>query len=162
MATRGTSRAVRLGSSALIGQAEKDLRELIARSVVFNHYTATQLGLNPTDNQCLSLFELHGPMSPTRLANLAGLKPSATTVVLDRLERAGWVFRAPDPRDRRALIVTPNRERVRAAAARLYGQQAARMKRVWARFDDHQLAAIAAFLRALGEEAEAADLLPSA
>jgi DNA-binding MarR family transcriptional regulator len=159
MATRSSSGA-RPGRAALIGQAAKDLRELIARSVVFNHYAAAQLGLNPTDNQCLGLLELHGPMSPSRLAKLAGLKPSAMTVVIDRLERSGFAFRAPDPRDRRGFIVTLHTERVQAEATRLYGQQAARMQRVWARFDENQLATIAGFLRALGEEAETADPLP--
>jgi DNA-binding MarR family transcriptional regulator len=146
--------------AALIERATRDLRELIARAVVYNHYAATQLGLNPTDNQCMNLLELHGPMSPSRLARLAGLKPSAMTVVIDRLERAGFAFRAADPNDRRGLIITTNTERVRAEASRVYGQQAVRMERVWARFDENQLETIASFLRALGEEAETAEPVP--
>ena len=39
------------------------------------------------------------------LARCARLEPSSLTGLLDRMERDGLVFRAPDPRDRRALRI---------------------------------------------------------
>ncbi|OUN01030.1 MAG: hypothetical protein BAA02_14380 [Paenibacillaceae bacterium ZCTH02-B3] len=45
----------------------------------------------------------------TQLADRFGVKPSAITVMVDRLEKAGYVRRFPDPDDRRSMLagITP-------------------------------------------------------
>jgi DNA-binding MarR family transcriptional regulator len=45
----------------------------------------------------------------TQLADRFGVKPSAITVMVDRLEKAGYVKRFPDPDDRRSMLagITP-------------------------------------------------------
>lgn len=129
------------------------LREFIARTVVFNHQVAERLGLNPTDNQCLSLLELYGPMKVSQLGRHLGLTPSAMTGLIDRLERAGFVQRKADPHDRRSTIIAPELERVRAEALRYYGPLAPMMERVYARFEQQQLATVLAFFQAMAEEA---------
>ncbi|MEY4578638.1 MAG: hypothetical protein RL701_3341 [Pseudomonadota bacterium] len=74
---------------------------------------AERLGLNPSDHKCadLLLTESAGVSTPGQLAELTGLSTGAITGVLDRLERAGFVVRQPDPEDRRRTIVrlTPER-----------------------------------------------------
>jgi DNA-binding MarR family transcriptional regulator len=44
-------------------------------------------------------------MTPTVLANALGFTTGGMTAVIDRLERAGYVRRRPDRRDRRKVVV---------------------------------------------------------
>jgi hypothetical protein len=81
------------------------LHALIAGSVATHEAVADRLGINPTDLRCLGLATSEPGLTPTRLAELAGLTTGAITGVLDRLERAGFVRREPDPSDRRRLRV---------------------------------------------------------
>ncbi len=63
------------------------------------------LGVNRTDSRCLDILEQHGRMTAGHLAALSGLSTGAVTAVLDRLERAGYAQRVPDPSDRRRVLV---------------------------------------------------------
>ena len=77
------------------------------RSVAFDEALADHLGLNPTDLRCLELVIADPGLTPSRLADLAGLTTGAVTGVVDRLERAGFVLRQPDPADRRSVTISP-------------------------------------------------------
>lgn len=81
------------------------LHRLIAQAVATHEAVAARLGINATDLRCLGLIGGEESVTPTRLAELAGLTTGAITGVLDRLERAGFVRREPDPADRRRLTV---------------------------------------------------------
>ena len=43
--------------------------------------------------------------SPTRICEVLGRSTGGMTLTLDRLEAAGWLTRAPDPSDRRRVVV---------------------------------------------------------
>ena len=88
------------------------LHALIAGSVATHEAVADRLGINPTDLRCLGLATSEPGLTPTRLAELAGLTTGAITGVLDRLERAGFVRREADPDDRRRLRVELVRDRL--------------------------------------------------
>jgi DNA-binding MarR family transcriptional regulator len=65
--------------------------------------------------------------------------------MIDRLEKAGFVRRKPDPQDRRRVLVealTPALERITSC----YDGIDAGSRRLMATFSDDQLAAIHAFL----------------
>lgn len=62
-------------------------------------------GVNRTDSRCMDILEQHGRMSAGQLAGLSGLSTGAVTAVVDRLERAGYAQRVPDPSDRRRVLV---------------------------------------------------------
>jgi DNA-binding MarR family transcriptional regulator len=62
------------------------------------------LGLNPTDLRCLDWLT-EGPMTATRLAEATGLSAAATTSMIDRLERKGFVRRRRHDGDRRQVLV---------------------------------------------------------
>jgi DNA-binding MarR family transcriptional regulator len=81
------------------------LHALISGSVATHEAVADRLGINATDLRCLGLATSEPGLTPTRLAELAGLTTGAITGVLDRLERAGFVRREADPADRRRLRV---------------------------------------------------------
>src|SRR5437588_5726183 len=63
------------------------------------------LGINRTDARCLDILEQEGGMSAGDLAEASRLSTGAITAVLDRLERAGYARRVPDPSDRRRVLV---------------------------------------------------------
>jgi DNA-binding MarR family transcriptional regulator len=66
---------------------------------------AELLGVNRTDSRCIDILEQHGRMTAGHLALLSGLSTGAVTAVIDRLERAGYAQRVPDPSDRRHVLV---------------------------------------------------------
>lgn len=125
---------------------------LIASVVLHNHAVAQQLGLGASDSQFLNLLNLHGPLTPGRLAELTNLSTGTVTGVIDRLERAGFVHRTRDAADRRKVLVTPAPEAA-AAMAPHYREHGEHLDTVVARRTPDELRAIAAFL---------ADLAPPA
>lgn len=64
------------------------------------------MGMNPTDMQAVHLLAEFGPMGATELAERLGIRLASTTVLVDRLERAGHVVRVRDTVDRRRVVVT--------------------------------------------------------
>jgi DNA-binding MarR family transcriptional regulator len=66
-------------------------------------------GLRFIDYSVLRVLQLAGPpyaMSPTELADVVVRSSGGMTQILDRLERAALVRRAPDPSDRRKVLVS--------------------------------------------------------
>src|SRR5215216_1857389 len=101
--------------------ARKQKRELIDELVsefrisgnqdsAFDNLAAERLGLNRTDLHCINIIENSGGLTAGELAAESGLTTGAVTGVIDRLERAGFARRVPDPHDRRRVKVevTPN------------------------------------------------------
>jgi len=62
------------------------------------------LGLGPADLRCLDWL-VDGPKPAGVLATATGLRPAATTALIDRLENKGLVERVPDETDRRRVLV---------------------------------------------------------
>jgi MarR family transcriptional regulator, organic hydroperoxide resistance regulator len=83
-----------------------EIRRFIAGSIFFNTQAAEKVGLGLTDMQMINLLELHGPSTPRQLSLWTGLSSGGITVALDRLEKAGFIRRQPNPADRRSLLVT--------------------------------------------------------
>lgn len=71
----------------------------------FENLAADRLGVNRTDLHCLNAIENAGGLTAGELAAEAGLTSGAVTGVVDRLERAGFARRVPDPGDRRRVKV---------------------------------------------------------
>jgi DNA-binding MarR family transcriptional regulator len=125
-------------------------RRLMARALVFHEAVAERLGINATDLKCLELAADEEPITPTRLAELAGLTSGAITGVLDRLERARIVRREPDPEDRRRIIVRVLPDRARELAA-IYAPLLAATSELADHLDPAQRTALAEYLeRAAG------------
>src|SRR5690349_9396787 len=71
----------------------------------FDELAADALGLSRTDLECVSIIQRRGGLTAGELAAESGLTTGAVTGVVDRLERAGYAARAPDPADRRKVVV---------------------------------------------------------
>lgn len=63
-------------------------------------------GLSGTEAVVLWKVAKKGPWRVTDLADFLGIPPSTFTGVLDRLEARGLILRAPDPEDRRSVLVS--------------------------------------------------------
>jgi DNA-binding MarR family transcriptional regulator len=71
----------------------------------FDNLAAGRLGLNRTDLDCISMVQRSGGLTAGELAVESGLTTGAVTGVVDRLERAGYARRVPDPADRRKVVI---------------------------------------------------------
>lgn len=87
------------------------------RRVVFRRYLdavglhgmagAEAAGLHASEWYALSLISLEGPLTSGELSTRTGLTTGATTRLVDRLQRAGYVRRVADPADRRKVLIEP-------------------------------------------------------
>jgi MarR family transcriptional regulator, organic hydroperoxide resistance regulator len=82
-----------------------EIRRFIAGAIFFNSKAAEKVGLGLTDMQMINLLQLNGPSTPSRLGEWTGLSSGGVTVALDRLEKAGYVRREPNPSDRRSSLI---------------------------------------------------------
>jgi DNA-binding MarR family transcriptional regulator len=130
----------------LVGSMFRELRRMVANSVLFNLRMAETLKMNPTDLQFLNFLELFGPMTPGRLAELSRLTTGGVTVALDRLEKAGAILRAPNPDDRRSSLVTVSPKFLRSAHA-AYSKMSEATDTLLTQFSDKELEVVAAFLK---------------
>jgi MarR family transcriptional regulator, organic hydroperoxide resistance regulator len=117
------------------------LREFIAGSIIYNQQVADRVGLRLTDMQCINVLDLMGPSTPGELARSTGLTTGGVTVMLDRLEKAGYVKRAPNPRDRRSVLVRLNPTKLKKMQA-FYGEINQRMAALLDETPDRELRSV--------------------
>jgi len=70
----------------------------------FDDAVGRHLGLGPADLRCLDWL-VDGPKTAGQLSSATGLRPAATTALIDRLEKKGWVERIRSDADRRQVLV---------------------------------------------------------
>ncbi len=137
----------------------RQLRDLSERSTRYAERAGAVHGLHRSDLTALSVLaraheEGREPLSPGVLARALALSPSATTTLLDRLERSGHVERSHDAVDRRRVSLAMTRSAGEAAAA-MFGPMAAAMTDAMDDFDDAELAVVRRFLAAMIEVIDA-------
>jgi DNA-binding MarR family transcriptional regulator len=69
--------------------------------------TAEYFGTTRSDARCMDILAQAGAMSAGSLAKAVGLTYPAVSALIDRMERAGYVERIHDAKDRRRVIVAP-------------------------------------------------------
>ena len=62
-------------------------------------------GITLSELDALEHLEADGALTQRELGQRFALTSGGVTVLVDRLERAGWVRRAPHPTDRRAVLL---------------------------------------------------------
>jgi MarR family transcriptional regulator, organic hydroperoxide resistance regulator len=89
------------------------VRLFIAGSSLYSQRVAEKLHLHPTDLQFLNVLELLGPLTPKVLGQYSGLSSGGVTVVLNRLEKGGYIRRQANPKDGRSIVidVSPTKQR---------------------------------------------------
>jgi DNA-binding MarR family transcriptional regulator len=118
---------------------------MLAGAILFNQKVADDLGLNATDLQCLNLLDLQGSLTPGDLARCCGLTTGGVTVVLDRLEKAGYIRREANPRDRRSLLIRPVPARMRRLHA-IYRSKSQSLADALAPYSERELELILDFV----------------
>jgi DNA-binding MarR family transcriptional regulator len=137
MSSEQTERATLL---ALLGR--KLAGEQAVRNVLVQQAIAERLGLNTTDLGCLALLGEAAPLTAGQLAEATGLTTGSVTVMIDRLEKAGYVERTKDPFDRRRVVVRPVAEPIERDLAPLYSALREGWEALLARYDTQDLALI--------------------
>lgn len=120
-------------------------REQGISSVLFRNAIGRKLGLNITESECLSLLSIRGVSTPTELSRYTGLTTGSTTAMLDRLEKAEFIKRKPNPKDRRGVLIEINKKWAETAGSLVAGVQKAH-KELIASYTDKDLETIADFL----------------
>lgn len=130
--------------AATVQEALSRMDRYVALGIIGQQEVAQLLGLNVTDLTCLGhiLGSGESPLGAGDLAELTNLTTGAVTGVLNRLERAGYASRQPDPADRRRVRVVADP----AAAARVFAVYEpfyARLGAVFAEYSPDEIAVIA-------------------
>jgi DNA-binding MarR family transcriptional regulator len=112
---------------------------------MLNRAVASRIKVNPTDVEALGVLDVVGSVTPTRLASLLAMGTGSMTVVLDRLERAGFVRRVRDTKDRRSITIELVPERLGEIAA-IYAPIQPRAAEIAMSYSETELAVIADYL----------------
>jgi len=140
----------RPGRKELIESLGLAVRRSIAGAILFNQKVADEVGINLRDLQVIHLLQLHGPSQPRDLARWAFITTGGMTVVLDRLEKAGYVKREPNPADRRSCIVHLIPESLRKFGD-AYQSKADLLAGVISQYSDRDLRMLVGFYEQLNE-----------
>ena len=97
----------------------------------FDDTVGRRLGLGPSDVRCLDWLA-DGPKTAGQLSKATGLRPAATTALIDRLVAKGLVERVRNATDRRQVLVQMT-EQGQARTWELYGPLAMEGQQLLAR-----------------------------
>lgn len=134
------------------------LQRLTAATSRYSDRAGAARGLHRSDLHALQAvvqarMDDRPPLTPSRLATTLGLSPSATSALLDRLERVGHVRRDHDPVDRRRVGVHVTETAGREARA-IFGPLAVRMGRLVEEMEPDEVEVVVRFLRAAADVVE--------
>ncbi len=119
--------------------------ELSTAVVLFHEAIARRLGLSAAEHKALGAIVRSGPMPTGALAPELGVGPTALTGIVDRLERAGYVTRQPDPADRRRVLVSADPEKA-PDLSEIFADLTREMAAFTGKYDEKELATIADWL----------------
>jgi DNA-binding MarR family transcriptional regulator len=117
--------------------AEETLAETAAHLRLVINRTARRMRqeagteLRASSASALTTVELHGPLTPSELAEIERVKRPTATRILRDLEEEGLVERTPDPNDGRSALISltgEGRERLRRLRKRKNAYLARRMR----------------------------------
>jgi DNA-binding MarR family transcriptional regulator len=126
------------------------VREHTAAGLRHAMATAKRMGLEASELAALEHLQAAGPMTQKRLGARLSMSPGAVTMLLDRLERKGYVERFPNPEDRRSTLARITDAGLRDSLAHLW-PYIEDMKVLQEGFSEEERKVIARFLAASAE-----------
>ena len=129
----------------LLVALDEAIRKVGAQAVLISDLVATRVGINSTDLECLDLLQLNGPITAGQMSARSGLTTGATTAMIDRLERAGYVRRRRDSGDRRVVVVEVL-EHCGSHIAPLYQPIQKDLEKLHARYSNRELEIVVRYL----------------
>lgn len=134
------------------------VRELRIFNQEMEHYILRMSHMHTmhrTDLSAIGLVMERGGATPKDIAEALGLSPSATTAMIDRLERAGHMRRERVEKDRRSVMVEITDDAL-AVGSSMFSLLATHMREVLDTYDDDELARMAVLMERLNRAARAA------
>ncbi|WP_405616129.1 MarR family winged helix-turn-helix transcriptional regulator [Streptomyces sp. NBC_00076] len=124
-------------------EALSAMDSLVAAHLLGQQEMAQRLGLNVSDLLCFAYVLQAGEdlLTAGDIAERAHVTTGGVTGILNRLERAGYVTRVPDPADRRRVRVAAVPDAVTRVVA-LYEPHYARLNGLFADYSADELASI--------------------
>ena len=122
---------------AIIAELGTAMQAYQRSNAEFDDEVGRLLDLNPTDLRCLDWL-VGGRMTAGELSRATGLSSPATTSMIDRLERKGFVRRVRLADDRRQVLVELTEDGT-ARVRRLYGPLVEEGARLFERFTRAEL-----------------------
>lgn len=119
-------------------------RDFTLGTVLFHHAVGEIIGVNVTDMECLALIVYRRLATPTEIARYTGLTSGATTAMLDRLQRSGFIQRLPHPGDRRGTHIVLTKSAMRRLTA-LFGSLRRAGRRLVSTYTEAELDVLADF-----------------
>ena len=127
---------------------------------VISEASQRYMQLGPTDMRALHYLIVASNgghvATPGAIASHLGISSASTTKLLDRLERAGHITRAPHPSDRRALAISIT-SATKEAAMQTVGRQHAKRFYAAARLTREERDVVIRFLNDMTEEIRLSD-----
>jgi DNA-binding MarR family transcriptional regulator len=136
-----------------------EIRKFLAAGIFFNAQTAERAGMGLTDMQMVHTLQLYGPATPSKLAVSTGLSSGGVTVALDRLEKAGYIRREPNPADRRSLLIKIVPAKLRKLAGMYEGIES-ETRRLLATLPERDLEAVVRFFETLAAAGTNSERVP--
>lgn len=123
----------------------REMRLMSSFDALLSQAIAERVGMHATDIETMDLLNTLGPLTAGDLSQHTGLTSGATTRLIDRLERAGYVRRRADGSDRRRVIIEPVWENLEELGA-LFAPLLRDMAGLLQGYDAAQLATILDFV----------------
>ncbi len=124
----------------------REMRLMSSFDSLISQAIAERVGMHQTDIETMDLLNTIGPMTAGELSERTGLTSGATTRLIDRLERVGYVRRRHDQADRRCVIIEPMPENLETLAS-FFQPMVDTMTEQWSKLDDRELDVIIGFMR---------------
>jgi DNA-binding MarR family transcriptional regulator len=129
-----------------VEQLTREMRLMSSFDTLFSQAVAERVGMHSTDIETMDLINVLGLMTAGELSERTGLSSGATTRLIDRMERAGFVRRRHDPADRRRVIIEPIEENLGELGA-LFDPLSNRLNELWATYSGEEIETILDFIQ---------------
>ena len=123
----------------MTAELNRAIREATALGQAFAAAVAAKVGLSAGDLDYLEIIGFRGTLTAGELATATGLTTGAVTGIIDRLEKAGFVRRERDAKDRRRVFVVAD-DAALAAAGIHYRGLAEAIDRLTGQYSDAEVA----------------------
>jgi DNA-binding MarR family transcriptional regulator len=122
-------------------------RALSTAIIAFHEKGARRLGMSAAERKSLGILDQLGVATAGQLAQETGLTTGAITGIVDRLEKAGFARREPNPDDRRSVLIRALRqEKVRKLVRPMFESLSRAMADLRSGYSAEELAAIDRYL----------------
>ncbi|MGZ3297456.1 MAG: MarR family transcriptional regulator [Asticcacaulis sp.] len=122
-------------------------RDLSTAVITFHEAVSRRVGMTAAERKTLGILGEMTVATPGQLAQATGLTTGAITGIVDRLEKAGYARRVPNPDDRRSVLIHAlQQEKLAAELGPIFGSLSAAMAELSARYSADELALIHRYL----------------